>query len=130
MLPTYVSTGSRWRGWLGRCATVRVIAGSITDGVTVTLGICSGSGRGEYQEFCEPIAREDVAASTYRSPVGVHGLFRGWLCLCFYPCKSHTYLWGPVKRSKAVPMTGLGGPIGLWDIRDPALSGQSAHRWR
>jgi hypothetical protein len=31
-----------------------------------------------------------------------------------------------VKLSRNRPR----GPIGLWDVKDPTLSGQSAHRWR
>jgi hypothetical protein len=31
---------------------------------------------------------------------------------------------------KAIPVTGRGGPIGLWDVEAVTFSRQSAHRWR
>jgi hypothetical protein len=34
------------------------------------------------------------------------------------------------QKSKAVPVMGRARPIGLWDVEDPTLSRQSAHRWQ
>jgi hypothetical protein len=34
------------------------------------------------------------------------------------------------KKSRAIPVTGRGDLWKLWDIEDPTLSTQSAHRWR
>jgi hypothetical protein len=39
-------------------------------------------------------------------------------------------LTGKKKKGKAIPITGREGPQGLWDVEDPTLSRQSAHRWR
>jgi hypothetical protein len=33
-------------------------------------------------------------------------------------------------KGKAIPVTGRGGPIGLWDIEAPTFSRILAHRWR
>jgi hypothetical protein len=34
------------------------------------------------------------------------------------------------ERSKAIPVTGRGRLLGLWDVKDPTFSSQSPHRWR
>jgi hypothetical protein len=55
--------GTRWRSWLGHCATTRKVASSISDGVigifhwhypsgrTISPGVDSVSNRNEYQEY-------------------------------------------------------------------------------
>jgi hypothetical protein len=35
-----------------------------------------------------------------------------------------------IKESKAIPITGREGQIGLWEVEAPKFSRQSAHRWR
>jgi hypothetical protein len=56
---------------------------------------------------------------------------------CYFDQISHNLTWERTRdinvkqtenKSKAISVTGRGGL--LWDVKDPTLSRQSAHRWR
>jgi hypothetical protein len=50
-----------------------------------------------------------------------------WVAVTPVSCILKSNLGGKKKKSKAVPVTDLRS-MGLWDVKDPTLSRQSAHR--